>query len=65
MGEGNAKKARIYLKIATIGVLLLDFVIAFLLVINKNWVSKLFTTNKAILGHLNDSLTTIAIVLIF
>lgn len=36
MGEGNAKKARIYLKIASVIMLIVDFMVAFSLVLYKD-----------------------------
>ena len=45
MGEGNDKKAKIYLKLAVIGSLVIDFIIAFVISIFKNTIALLFTKN--------------------
>ena len=49
MGEGNPKKARIYLKIATILMLIVDFLCAFILVVEKEWFVKLFTSSPVLI----------------
>ena len=45
MGEGNNKKARIYLKIAVIGCIMINFIVAFVIVTFKDSISVVFTNN--------------------
>jgi Na+-driven multidrug efflux pump len=49
MGEGNSKKARTFLKIASVFMLVVDFISAFILVVYKEWLIKLFTSSEILL----------------
>ena len=65
MGECNPKMARIYIKIATVFMLIVDFIVAMILVVYKDSFSHIFTNNPPVLEHLVSTITTIGILLIF
>lgn len=46
MGEGNAKKARTFIKIASVFMLIVDFLVAFAVILNKDRFIHLFTSNQ-------------------
>ena len=64
MGEGNAKKAKIYLKLAVIGALIINLFVAFIISIFKAPISRIFTHNAAIVAQIHDVLLIVATVLI-
>ncbi|CDW80289.1 na+-driven multidrug efflux pump [Stylonychia lemnae] len=64
MGEGNNKKARIYLKITVIGSIIMNFIVAFVITIFKDPISTIFTKNKLIVEQISDSMTLMAVVTI-
>ena len=65
MGEGNSKNARIYIKVATVIMLVVDFFLAFFLVIYKDIISSLFTDNKVVQSQLATCFEQMALLLIF
>lgn len=64
MGEGNSKKARIYLKLAVIGALIINFVVAFMISIFKDSIALIFTKNELIVKQIREVLIIMAVVLI-
>jgi Na+-driven multidrug efflux pump len=65
MGEGQPKNARIYIKIALVLILIIDFMIALGLIANKSLIGPIFTSNQGVLLNLENVFDTMAIVLIF
>jgi len=49
MGEGNSKKARTFLKIASVLMLVVDFFCAFIIVVYKEWMVRLFTSSPVLI----------------
>ena len=64
MGEGNSKKARTYIKIASVFMLVVDFCVAFSVIIYKDSFSHLFTNNEAVLLLLKPVFDTMSILLV-
>lgn len=65
MGEGNSKKARTFIKIASVFMLVVDFISAFVIVVYKDWLLKLFTSSEILLNYVGSTINTMAILLIF
>ena len=65
MGEGNAKKGKIYLKLATMGSVIINLLLAFAVSIFKGPLAKLFTTSVPIVSQIQDILNLVSVVLLF
>jgi MATE family multidrug resistance protein len=65
MGEGDSKKARTFIKIASVFMLIVDFFSAFVIVIYKDWILRLFTSSEILLKYVSSTVETMAILLIF
>ena len=48
MGEGDSKKARIFIKIASVFMLVVDFIVSFSVIIYKESFAHLFTSNDIV-----------------
>lgn len=64
MGEGNSKKGRMYIKIASVFMLVVDFCVAFGIIIYKENFAHLFTTNNNVIQLLKPVFDTMAILLV-
>jgi Na+-driven multidrug efflux pump len=65
MGEGDSKKARIFIKIASVFMLVVDFISAFIIVVYKDWILRLFTSSEILLKFVSSTVDTMAVLLIF
>lgn len=48
MGEGNSKKARTFIKIAALFMLIVDMILAFIIIIWKDSIAHVFTSNPGV-----------------
>lgn len=64
MGEGNSKKARIYVKIATTFMFAIDVIVAILIIIWRDSIAHLFTGNQKVIDHLNSTFNIMAVLII-
>eukprot|EP00347_Sterkiella_histriomuscorum_P017802 403347935 len=65
MGEGNSKKARIYLKMAVSGSIFMNLIIAFVTSIFRTGISRLFTTNPALVAQIFDVVNIMSLAMVF
>lgn len=65
MGEMNSKKARTMIKIAVLFMLVVDAMLAFAIIIWKDFIAHIFTSNPAIVAYLDECFNAVAFLMIF